>query len=433
MHNTSDISIKDLSKIEGHGSVDIKIENGKVKDARLKIVESKRFYTQAVRGMDIANVSSIVSRICGTCSLSHMTCCIEALENALGVEPSEQTMKLRHLSMFGTILRDHAMHLYLFCLPDVFERDSVLEFDKKEMSIVEQGMKVKKAANNLSTVVAGRAVHALYPRIGGFSSVPNKDEIKKSLSELASVREYVIDLIEIFFDWDYEFFCSARNIALVDEKFNFVEGKIYDSGSGKIEERDFADHLHRVVIPYSQATGFKFKDEEYIVGALSRLNLNRQNMHSDTLRDASEFLSAFPSKNIFHNELAQAIEMLHCIDASIEILETYEFDPGKEKLPDMDDLRKKSGHGIGVVEAPRGTLYYELNVKEGKVRDGLLVIPTAQNQVNMGRDIQKLVQQNLDAGLDRHTIEHNIEKLIRAYDPCMSCASHFLRVNWKTG
>ncbi|MEM3369750.1 MAG: nickel-dependent hydrogenase large subunit [Candidatus Micrarchaeia archaeon] len=428
MHNISDISIKDLSKIEGHGSVEIKVKKGKVESAKLKIVENKRFYTQAVRGMSIDNVYSIVSRICGTCSLSHMTCCIEAIENSLGIQPSEQTMKLRHLSMFGTILRDHAMHLYMFCLPDIFNKDSILDFDKKQMKIVENGLKVKKAANNLATIVAGRAVHALYPRIGGFSSVPSKDSIKNSISELASVREHVIDLVELFFDSQFEFFCSARNIALVDKEFNFVEGRIQDSSGLKVEEKDFPEHLHRVVIPYSQATGFKFKDEEYIVGSLSRLNLNLHNMHSDTLRDLSEFISVFPSKNIFHNNLAQAIEMLHCIDASIEILENSNFK--EEKLPDLNKYKEKKGKGVGVVEAPRGTLYYELNIDKGIVKDGLLVIPTAQNQVNMERDIKELVQQNLDEGIDKHTIEHNIEKLIRAYDPCMSCASHFLRVRW---
>ncbi len=426
MHNVSDISIKDLSKIEGHGSVDIKVSRNKVKDLKLKIVENKRFYTQAVRGLSIENISSLVSRICGTCSLSHMTCCLEAIENGLGITPSDQSMALRHLSMNGTIARDHAMHLYMFCLPDVFGKDSVLDFDKEQMKVVEDGLKVKKAANSLSTLAAGRAVHAPYPKIGGFTQIPKKEDVKIVLKELVSVREHVLDLIDIFFNADFEFFCSARNIALTDKKFNFVEGRISDSEGKVVNEKEFAGHLHRVVIPYSQATGFGYKGERYLVGSISRLNLNKYNLHRKTMRDAGEYLSVFPSQNIFHNNLAQAIEILHCIDASVEILESSDF-----KLEKFPEIKKKTGEGIGVVEAPRGTLYYELNIKEGIVQDGLLVIPTAQNQVNMEKDIGELVQQNLDAGFDKHTIEHNIEKLIRAYDPCMSCASHFLRVNWK--
>ncbi|MCS7109263.1 MAG: nickel-dependent hydrogenase large subunit [Candidatus Micrarchaeota archaeon] len=428
MHHISDISINDISKIEGHASLEVNIKEGKVIDTKLKIMENKRFYTQAIRGMDIENVSAIVSRICGTCSVSHMTCCIEALENALGIEPSEQTLKLRNLSMFATILRDHAMHLYLFCLPDIFCKDSVLDFNKKEMGFVKDGLKIKKAANNLATAVAGRAVHALYPRIGGFSSAPKKEHVRNSIKELGEIRESVLDLISIFFDSDFEFLTTARNIALVNPEFNFVKGRIMDSTGKTIADDKFKNYLHRVIIPYSQATGFKFEGERYIVGALSRINLNKNNLSSDTLRDASEYLSAFPSKNIFHNNLAQAIEMLHCIDASIEILEASDFH--EETPPSLQEYRDISRRGIGVVEAPRGTLFYELEIRKGKVIDGFIVIPTAQNQVNMERNIGELVQQNLDAGLEKHAIEHNIETLIRAYDPCMSCASHFLKVKW---
>lgn len=425
MHSESDITINNLSKIEGHASLSVKIRNGKVLSTKLRITENKRFYTQAIRGLSIDNIPSIVSRICGTCSLSHMTCCIKAIENALGVEPSQQTIIQRHLSMNATILRDHAMHLYFFCLPDEFGYDSVLEFDNKKMRIVKQGLNVKKVANNLAVITVGRAVHALYPRVGYFSNVPTEEQVKKSIKELALVRENVISLIDIFANSEFKFYCSARNVALVDEKFNFINGKIMDSDGSIIEEKDFAKRLHRVVLPYSQATGFKFKGREYIVGALSRINLNRDALHKDTLRDAGDYLTVFPSSNIFNNNLAQAIEMLHCIDSSIELLETTDF---KQENPPK--INASSGKGIGVIEAPRGTLFYELNIKNKIVQDGLLVIPTAQNQVNMERDISELVQQNLDDGIERHTIYHNIEKLIRAYDPCMSCASHFLKLKW---
>ena len=425
MHSESDITINNLSKIEGHATVSVKIKKGKVISTKLKITENKRFYTQAIRGLSIDSIPSIVSRICGTCSLSHMTCCIKAIENALGIEPSEQTIIQRNLSMNATILRDHAMHLYFFCLPDEFGYDSVLEFDSKKMRIVKQGLDVKKAANNLAVLTAGRAIHALYPRVGYFSNIPKEDQVKKSIKELALIRENIIYLIDIFANSKFNFYCSARNVALVDEKFNFINGKLKDSDGSIIEEKDFSKRLHRVILPYSQATGFKFKGKEYIVGALSRLNLNHKALHKDTLRDVSDYISLFPSSNIFNNNLAQAIEMLHCVDSSIELLETTDF---KQENP--PEVKASSGRGIGVVEAPRGTLFYELNIKNNKVQDGLLVIPTAQNQVNMERDISELVQQDLDKGMDRHSIYHDIEKLIRAYDPCMSCASHFLKLKW---
>jgi len=426
MHSTSDIHIEDLSKIEGHTNLDIGIKGKRVTSVRLRISENKRFYTQAIRGLTIDEIPSLVSRICGTCSISHMTCCIEALETALGVEPSEQTLILRNLSMNGTILRDHAMHLYLFCLPDIIGKDSVLDFGPKDMKVVERGLAVKKAANNLATLVAGRAVHAFYPRVGGFLQFPEKRAVSASVKELKSVRDNAFDALDLFLNNDFELICSARDVAMVNDDFNFVKGSIMTSDGQAIQDDEFQDHLHRVVLPYSQATGFEFQGKEYKVGALPRVNLNRKSLHKDTRKDAAKHLKPFPSKNIYHNNLAQAIEMLHCIDNSIELLESADFKTETPVKP-----KGNSGEGVGVIEAPRGTLYYELVVKDNKIHDGALVIPTAQNQVNMERDIRKLVEEDLARGTDRHTMEHNIEKLIRAYDPCMSCASHFLNVRWK--
>jgi coenzyme F420-reducing hydrogenase alpha subunit len=237
MHTVSDINLNNLSKIEGHATLKIKIKDKKVISTKLKVTENKRFYTQAIRGLSIDSISSIVSRICGTCSLSHMTCCIEALENALDIHPSEQTLSLRHLSMNATILRDHAMHLYFFCLPDLFNMDSVLEFDDEKMKYVKEGLAVKKAANNLATIVAGRAVHALYPKIGGFSKIPSDDQIKKSIKELASVRENVISLISLFFESEFELYCSARNVGLCDKRFNFINGSIKTSDNKEIRKK----------------------------------------------------------------------------------------------------------------------------------------------------------------------------------------------------
>jgi sulfhydrogenase subunit alpha len=425
MHNTSDIHIEDLSKIEGHTNLDVSIKGGKVRSVKLRIIENKRFYTQAIRGMSIGEIPSIVSRICGTCSISHMTCAIEALETALGAEPSEQTLALRNLSMNGTILRDHAMHLYLFCLPDIIGKDSVLDFGPKDMKVVERGLAVKKAANNLATLVAGRAVHATYPCVGGFMHVPNKKSVSSVIKELRSARDNVFDALDLFLNNESELICNARDVAMVNDDFNFVKGSIMTSDGQTIQDDEFPDHLHRVVIPYSQATGFEFQGKEYKVGALPRVNLNRKSLHKDTRKDAAKHLKPFPSKNIYHNNLAQAIEMLHCIDNSIELLESADF-----KQEDPVKPKGRSGAGIGVIEAPRGTLYYELTVKDNSIKDGILVIPTAQNQVNMERDIGALVEGDLAHGVDRHTMEHNIEKLIRAYDPCMSCASHFLKVRW---
>ncbi|MBS3051927.1 MAG: nickel-dependent hydrogenase large subunit [Candidatus Aenigmarchaeota archaeon] len=425
MHNELDITLENISKTEGHADLDVKVVGGKVTDVKLKISENKRFFTQAIRDKPLIGLPQLVSRICGTCSIAHLTCCTEAAERALEIVPSDQTMLFRKLSMYGLMIRDHAMHLYLFVLPDLFGKDSVLEFDESQHELVHQAFDVKGVGNNLSKIIAGRSVHATIPQIGSFSKIPKKDETDKIVKELKGVRSHVIELVDIFQKCNFEFKRSSNFVVLTTKDFSFLEGEIRSSTGTKVKESDYWDFLTRVVIPYSQATGFKFEGKEYMVGALSRLNLNKDALHKDTKRDLSDALKMFPSDNVYHNNLAQAIEILHSIDHSIELLEANEF-----KEESKPEVKIKEGQGIGVIEAPRGTLYYMLSVNsEGKIKFGNLVIPTAQNQIKMENDIRELIPQILDK--NREEIELELEKLIRAYDPCMSCASHFLKVNWR--
>jgi sulfhydrogenase subunit alpha len=418
-----DIDINKLSKIEGHADLDVKVRNGKVKDVNLRVMENRRFFEQAVQGKPYNGIPQIVSRICGTCSIAHLTGCIEAVEKTLDVKPSEQTMLMRKLTMYSLMIRDHALHLYYFVLPDVFGHDSILDFADDKRELIHQSLHVKEAGNNLSNLIAGRAVHAPFEQIGGFSRIPDKEKIDPVIEELKSVRKYVLDLAEILYSSDLKFEKEANFVALVTPDFSFLEGVIKSSSGVTIEEKDYWNHLQNIVIPYSKATGFEFEGKEYVVGSLSRLNLNKESLHPDTQKDAKKYLDVFPSKNIYHNNLAQAIEILHSIDHSIEILENTEFRKEEILKPSRED-----GKGVGVIEAPRGTLYYWLAIDNGKIRYANLVIPTAQNLLSMREDIRDLVSQLLDQG--EEVIKKELEKLIRAYDPCMSCASHFLKINW---
>jgi coenzyme F420-reducing hydrogenase alpha subunit len=424
MHKEKDIKIENISKIEGHGSLDIKIADGKVKYVKLKIIENKRFFTQAIRGKLALSLPQMTARICGTCSIAHSTCCLEAVESAIKLKPSEQTMLLRKLSMYGMMIRDHAMHLYLFCLPDLLGKDSILDFDKSQENLIKKALAVKSSGNNLSKIVAGRAIHATFTEVGRFSHIPSQEDIKKIIKELKSVRDYTMEFAQMFYDSNFRLERDTDFVSLVTKDYSFLQGEIKDSRGLKIPEEDYWGHLTRVVIPYSQASGYQFEGRGYMVGALARMNLNKNNLDSNTKKDMSKFINVFPSKNIFHNNLAQAIEILHSIDHSIKILESSDF-----KEEPHTPIQVKEGDGVGLIEAPRGTLYYMLSVnKEGKIRFGNIIVPTAQNQINMERDIAQLVEKNID--MEKKRLEFEIEKLIRAYDPCMSCASHFLRINW---
>jgi len=427
MH-TFDLKMDDISKIEGSAGLEIKVRDNEVEEVRLEITEYKRFFTQAMRGKPIVSIPQFLSRVCGTCSNAHLLASIESIENALGIVPSVQTMILRHLTTYGLIIRDHILHLGIFVLPDVLGIDSIFELDENDpekRKLLEDTLALKAAGNHLSILVAGRSVHAPYPAIGGFLQIPKNEDVKRMIEELEKVRPIALKFIQIFMKCPFKLEKETNYVALVGDSFNFLEGKIATSKGKIIPETDFGKYLDHVVIPYSQASGYKFEGERYVVGALARLNLAKDKLNSQTKKDATGALSLFPSKNIFHNNLAQAIEVLHSIDQSLEILKTSKFSIEKP----MPSVPKESV-GFGVVEAPRGTLYHKVEIDaDGKIKSGQIVVPTGQNQISIEKDIGQLVQENIK--MEKEELEKEIEKLIRAYDPCMSCATHFLKVKWK--
>ena len=421
-----DITIENLSKIEGHTDLDVQVRNGKVKYVHLKISENKRFYTQAIRGKLAINAPHLMCRICGTCSIAHLLCCIKAVENAMGVKISQQTETLRKLAMYGLYLRDHALHCYMFSLPDVLGKDSILEFDEKnitEHQLIHDCFEVKAAGNALSTLVAGKAVHPSYPNVGGFTHFPDKTQ--ETIKKLKKVRLAVLRLIEVFMPEKFDFTRGTQYVCMTNNDYNFYTGDHICTGKHTcIPWIHYGQHLEHHVMPYSQASGYKFEGETYMVGALARVNMNEAYLHKKTRKDAKKALEIFPTKNVYYNNLAQAIEMLHSIDASIDILTKTKFKPETIKVV------PRAGKGVGVLEAPRGTLYYLVEVgKDGKITHSDIVVPTGQNQINIEQDIKNLVEEHID--WPKQKLQAQIEKLIRAYDPCVSCAAHFLKINWQ--
>ena len=288
MHKESfDITIKNLSKIEGHTDLDVTVKDGVVTDSKLQISENKRFFTDAAVGKPALGVHQIVSRICGTCSIAHLMCCINCVENALEVHPSEQTLKLRDLLLWGLNIRDHAMHLYLFCLPDIFGKDSVLEFADEgyEHDLVHKAFDVKGAGNDLCVLAGGRAVHSPFPQVGGFMKVPKKEDVAKTVAELKAVRGMAVEFVDIFSKRDARFETDTTYIALRNERFSYLGGDLMTSDGLCIGRKNFREHLQKTVIPYSQAPGFSFEGKPYVVGALARLNINSDTLHRQTRKD----------------------------------------------------------------------------------------------------------------------------------------------------
>src|SRR3989344_8564447 len=351
-----DLDLNDISKIEGHTNMSVKVRDDKVTECHLEISEGKRFFKQAITGMSYDLVPSTMSRICGTCSAAHALCSVEAIENAYDVRVTKQTKILKNLLMNGGHLRDHAMHLYFFCLPDVFKKESVFDFKGELHKWVHDGLDVKDAGTFLSTVIGGRAVHPPFLAVGGFTSFPSKTMMKEAIAKLNQVRGKILDLAEVFYNYRVDFKRKTNYVALFNKDYNYVDGFIKTADGSVISEDRYADYLDRVVLPYSTADAFTWKGEDFVVGAVSRLNLNRDSLHKKTKKDCAKYLAKFPSDSVFDNNLAQAIECVQAVDNSVEYLEWLLKNIKKEKLA---KVVPRDGIGVGVVEAPRGTLYYK--------------------------------------------------------------------------
>ena len=430
MH-TFDLSMEHLTKVEGSAALNLRVVNGQVKEVHFALTEYKRFFTEALKGKSVAAIPPHLARICGTCSNAHIIASIEAGEKALGIVSTPQTKLLRTLTMHGLMIRDHALHLYLFSLPDIFGKDAFLDLDENipaEHQLLHDGFAVKSAGNFLATLIAGRSVHATYPVIGGFLKFPAPTGIAEAVEKLRAVRPAVLRLVELFKNAPFHFDRQTKYMALIpNNRFGYLEGRIMTSTGEVYDESEFRAHLEHVVLPYSQASAYTYKGEGYMVGALARLNLAKDKLHPKTKESLAEVLKLFPATDIFLNNVAQAVEILHSVDESVEILSNNTFRPEP-----VLRFEVKESVGVGVIEAPRGTLYHKLVIgADGKVIAGEVVVPTGQNQINIERDIARLVQELVDQNTAPEKIPPEIEKLIRAYDPCMSCGSHFLKVNWE--
>ena len=430
MHD-GNITIENITKIEGTAGLEVTIQNGKVCDLKFLIKDYRRFYTTAVKGKPFIAAPSFLSRICGTCSVAHLFASIEAIEKSQGIKCTEQTMALRRLAYDGLMIRDHALHLYFFVLPDILEIDSILDIsdDKNDLGhvLLHDSFDIKKLGTDITDIIIGAAIHAPYPTIGGFLRLPDSSKFPGLITRLKAIRPQILRGIEVFFNWNAGLVRNSDYLCLRNDKsYDFIEGEIINSNGKRVSEEQFHNFMKSVVIPYSQAEGYVFSDvhEDYLVGALARMNFNKDLLNPRTKKDLEKYLGVFPSNNVYHNNLAQAIELLQCVDEAIDVLKTIKIVPEKP-------IRKpvQPGIGVGVIEAPRGILYHMAKIDEkGMVIDYDVIVPTAQNQINIENDLKKYFNENINK--DQDVLKLEAEKIIRAYDPCMSCATNFLKIDW---
>jgi sulfhydrogenase subunit alpha len=429
MHS-GDITIDSITKIEGSAGLKVTITDDKVTDLKFLIQDYRRFYTHAVKGKPIIAVPAFLSRICGTCSVAHLFASIKAIEASQGIQVSEQTKTLRRLAYDGLMIRDHALHLYFFTLPDVLGLDSILDIPDDESlghTLLHDSFDIKQLGTDITNVIIGAAIHAPFPTPGGFLKLPDPTKFADLIKRLEEIRPQVIRGIKTFYDWQETLIRNSDYLFIRNDKqFDFLEGDLVNSNGKRISSSQFLDFLKEVIVPYSESNGYVFSDtnEDYLVGSLARINFNKDLLNKRTKADAAQYLDVFPSHNLYHNNLAQAIEVLQCVDDAIDILKTLTIVP---ELP----IRKTpvSGVGVGVVEAPRGTLYHMAKVNEkGIIEDYDVIVPTSQNQITIENDLKKYFNENI--AQDEDQLKFEAEKIVRAYDPCMSCATNFLKIDW---
>lgn len=406
-----------ITKIEGHGALDVDWVRRKV---RLKILEGERLFEGILVGRPAAEAPWLTSRICGICPIAHNLASLKAVEAALGIIPNKTTIFLRKLMVFSQIIQSHVLHLFFLALPDYLGLGSGLELAKKNPEIFKAAISLKEISDEISSVVAGRSVHPTTTTIGGFYKIPDKKTLENLLEKIEKNFNFAKTTPEIFSRLRYpQYKVELGFISQTDKKdypdYEFAE--IISSRNGCSKIKDYKKNIQEEIKRNSSAKFGRYKKREVMVGALARL-ATHQNYLAPVCQ---KYLQKIDFQNPFHNNLAQAIEILHFykkIQETIGVLLKEKLDSKIIPSSSRPPLR-----GIGAIEAPRGGLYHEIHLNnKGKIIFANIVTPTVQNLTSIGKSSQAILDQSPKISLKQ--AKKLIEMLVRAYDPCITCAVH---------
>jgi len=409
--------INPISRVEGLGKIVVKETEGKIEDLWLEIYEAPRFFEVLLKGKDINQVLDMVSRICGLCPVAYQMSAVEAFESILNVEVSEHIKNLRRALYCGEWISSHSAHMFLLHLPDYFNLPSAPALAKERKDLLNMGLRIKEAGNRIIELIGGRHIHPINIRVGGFYSLPSWKKVEDVLKLIEEATILAEEFLDFTLNLDFPDFERDRLFVSLGgwEDYPIMEGKIVLSDGLQIEKKDYEEHFEEFQKPTSTAMYSKLKDgRHYLVGAVSRLNNNYRTLPKDIREKVKGIL---PIKNPFKSIIARAVETLYALREAKRLLEKYQ---GSEPYVDYE---LKEGEGVGITEAPRGILFHRYRInKEGKVEFVNIVPPTSQNQFAMEEDLK--------AGLKvfNQEILTLAEKIIRNHDPCISCASHFLKL-----
>jgi coenzyme F420-reducing hydrogenase alpha subunit len=423
--NNRVIRVDQLARVEGEGSLIVKVNDGKVADVKLRIFEPPRFFEAFLRGRKFTEAPDITARICGICPVAYQMSSVLAMEDAMGLTVDDQIRQLRRLLYCGEWIESHVLHMYMLHAPDFLGYEDALLLAKDKPELVARALKMKKIGNDVMNIVGGREIHPVNVRVGGFYRVPRKEELEPLVERLKWGLDQAIDtakLVSTFefpdFETEYEF-VSLRH----PEEYPLMGGRIVTSSGLDISIREYEFHFEERHVPYSNALhGLERGHGRYSVGPLARFNLNFDRLSPLARQVAADVKIGPVMKNPFKSIIVRAIETVYAYEQALQIIQAYEPPASPSHA-----VTVSAGIGCGASEAPRGMLYHRYRVTDdGLIRDAKIVPPTAQNQPTIEEDVRQFVTKF--AGLPREELTWKCEQAVRNYDPCISCATHFVRL-----
>ena len=423
-------TVHHVCRIEGHGNIVVNAKDGKIEECRWEVPESPRFFESMLRGLDYRDVNFVAPRICGICAVAHATASIEAVEAAFNVELTEQAKLVRELLFDAETVTSHVLHTYFLVAPDFFGVGSVIPLAATHTDVVLRALRMKKVANDWADMLCGRKTHPISMVAGGFVKWPEIEQLRWLKEKLEG--DYMKDLdatVELFKTLKFpDFTRETEYIALYrPDKYSFIGGAIGSTDCKPIPVNDYQKVTNEFCVPWSTAKFTKHLRDSYQVGALARFNVNHDRLHPKAKKVAQTFGLKAPCYNPYFISVAQLVETVHAVENSIMILDKLLTKGIKQEKPEVN---VRAGRGIGAVEAPRGILFHDYTFDDnGRLIAANIIIPTNENHNSIQHDFEKLLPEIIDRPQDQ--IRLAMEMLVRAYDPCVSCSTHMLEVEFR--
>jgi len=424
--STRTIKIEALTRVEGEGGLHVRLCDGAVEDVQLQIYEPPRFFEAFLRGRSVEETPDITARICGICPVAYQMSSVHALEHALGVSITPEIRRLRRLLYCGEWIESHALHVYLLNAPDFLGFESGLEMAERFPDEVNRGLRMKKIGNQLLEALSGRAIHPVNVAVGGFYRSPSREAMQRLIPQFEWAVEAAVETTRWVAGFEFpNFTCDYELVSLVHaDEYPMNEGAIHGSSGWSLTASDFESEFTERQVPHSTALhcARAAGSASYLVGPLARVGLNLEKLSPTARHVADELPVEWPSRNPFQAIVARGLELIHACEEALSILRQYQ--PAQ---PPRIPYEHRPGEGSAATEAPRGLLYHRYLINDqGQVCEAKIVPPTSQNQRQIEADLRQLLPQVLSE--PDAIVARKCENLIRCYDPCISCSTHFLRV-----